>query len=41
MRAGEGVARHHMTCYVGVFIRLGWLHDLRENEVLCTSTQHM
>ena len=38
MRAGEGVARSHMTCYVGMFIRLGGLHDLRETK---SSTQHM
>ena len=41
MRAGEGVARSHMTCYVGVFIKLGRLHDLSGNKVLCTNTQHV
>ena len=32
MRVSEGMARGHMTCYVGVFIRLGGLHDLRETK---------
>ena len=40
MRAGEGVARGHMTCYVDVFIRLGGLHDLRD-QTLYSSTQYM